>query len=40
MSEILKHVLLFNKNTDLQLISPHYRQPEMAPSLKTILYWL
>ena len=26
MSDILKHVLLLSKNTDLLLLSPHYRQ--------------
>jgi hypothetical protein len=26
MSDVLKHMLLLNKNTDLLLLSPHYRQ--------------
>jgi hypothetical protein len=34
MSDILKHVLLLNKNTDLLLLSPQLAQDEMAPSLK------
>jgi hypothetical protein len=34
MSDILKHVLLLNKNTDLLLLSPQLAPDEMAPSLK------
>ena len=35
MSDILKHVLLFNKNADLLLLSPRPVSPdEIAPSLK------
>jgi hypothetical protein len=41
MSDILKHVLLLNKNTDLLLFSPQLVPDEMALSLKKhILDWL
>ena len=34
MSDILKHVLLLNKNNDLLLVLPQLAPDEMAPSLK------
>jgi hypothetical protein len=41
MSDILKHVLLLNKTTNLLLLSPSSLAPdEMAPSLKKVLDWL
>jgi hypothetical protein len=40
MSDILKHVLLLNKNTDLAASFTSLAPDEMAPSLKNILDWL